>query len=42
MDISQPFASTNLKGANMRLVLACLFLSSCGFPDPRDPQLSGD
>ena len=26
----------------MRLVLVCLFLSSCGFPDPRDPQLSSD
>jgi len=26
----------------MRLLLACLLLSSCGFPDPRDPQLSPD
>jgi hypothetical protein len=26
----------------MRLVLACLCLSSCGFPDPRDPFLSQD
>lgn len=26
----------------MRFVLVCLFLTSCGFPDPRDPQLSPD
>jgi hypothetical protein len=26
----------------MRLLLACLLLSSCGFPDPRDPSLSPD
>jgi len=26
----------------MRFILACLFLSSCGFQDPRDPSLSPD
>ena len=26
----------------MRLLLACLFLTSCGFQDPRNPSLSPD